>query len=119
MWHGNRKPEGLKVKAAVFIRSIAILGCVGAALATAPAVVAGDAPPQYAASCGACHAVGVAGAPKTGDAEAWAARLKSKGMEGLIASVRNGINAMPPGGLCNSCSDQDHAELINYMAAAK
>ena len=107
------------MKAAVFIRSIAILGCVGAALATAPAVVAGDPPPQYAASCGACHAVGVAGAPRTGDAEAWAARLKAKGMEGLIASVRNGINAMPPGGLCNSCSDQDHAELINYMAAAK
>ena len=102
------------------IRTIATLGFVGAALAAAPSVVSADPPPpQYAASCGACHAVGVAGAPKTGDAEAWAARLKVKGMEGLIASVRNGINAMPPGGLCNSCSDQDHAELINYMAAAK
>ena len=78
-----------------------------------------EAPPQYASSCGACHMAGVAGAPKTGDARAWAARLKVKGMDGLIASVRNGLNAMPPGGLCNSCSDEDHVALISYMAAAQ
>ena len=77
-----------------------------------------EAPPQYAASCGACHMVGVAGAPKSGDTAAWAARLKVKGMGGLVASVRNGLNAMPPGGLCNSCSDEDHVALISYMAAA-
>jgi len=62
---------------------------------------------------------GAAGAPKTGDAGAWEARLKAKGMEGLVASVRNGLNAMPPGGLCNSCSDEDHVALISYMAAAQ
>ena len=77
-----------------------------------------EAPPQYASSCGACHMVGVAGAPKSGDTAAWTARLKVKGMDGLVASVRNGLNAMPPGGLCNSCSDEDHAALISYMAAA-
>ena len=77
-----------------------------------------EPPPQYASSCGACHMAGAAGAPKTGDAGAWAARLKAKGMEGLVASVRNGLNAMPPGGLCNSCSDEDHVALISYMAAA-
>ena len=75
------------------------------------------APPQYASSCGACHMAGAAGAPKSGDVEAWAARLKVKGMDGLVASVRNGLNAMPPGGLCNSCSDEDHVALISYMAA--
>ena len=78
-----------------------------------------EAPPQYASSCGACHMAGAAGAPKTGDAGAWAARLKVRGMEGLVASVRNGLNAMPPGGLCNSCSDEDHVALISYMAAAQ
>ncbi|MAB26096.1 MAG: cytochrome c5 family protein [Alteromonadaceae bacterium] len=77
------------------------------------------APPQYASSCGACHMAGAAGAPKSGDVEAWAARLKVKGMDGLVASVRNGLNAMPPGGLCNSCSDEDHVALISYMAAAQ
>jgi len=78
-----------------------------------------EAPPQYASSCGACHMAGAAGAPKSGDAEAWAVRLKVKGMDGLVASVRNGLNAMPPGGLCNSCSDEDHVALISYMAAAQ
>ena len=78
-----------------------------------------EVPTQYASSCGACHSVGVAGAPKTGDANAWAARLEAKGMDGLVASVRNGLNAMPPGGLCNSCSDEDHAALIVYMAAVQ
>ena len=77
-----------------------------------------EAPPQYASSCGACHMAGAAGAPKSGDTEAWAARLNAKGMDGLVASVRNGLNAMPPGGLCNSCSDEDHVALISYMAAA-
>jgi cytochrome c5 len=43
----------------------------------------------------------------------------AKGMEVLVASVRNGLNAMPPGGLCNSCSDEDYAALITYMAAAQ
>lgn len=107
------------MRTGAFVRTIAIWGATVAALATAPAVLAGDPPPQYAASCGACHAVGAAGAPKTGDVEAWAARMNEKGMEGLISSVRNGINAMPPGGLCNSCSDEEHEALINYMAAAR
>mgnify|MGYP003330569840 CR=1 FL=1 len=62
VWRGNGKLKGFIMETAVFIRTIAILGLVGASLATAPAVLAGDPPPQYAASCGACHAVGVAGA---------------------------------------------------------
>ncbi|MBM13213.1 MAG: cytochrome c5 family protein [Halieaceae bacterium] len=105
-----------------FFLAITLASCSGGDDSVSPAVVkaasGGTPPPQYAASCGACHAVGVAGAPKTGDSEAWVARLNARGMDGLIASVRNGVNAMPPGGLCNSCSDEEHAELINYMAAA-
>ena len=58
------------------------------------------------------------GAPMLGDAGAWEARME-KGMEALVASVRNGLNAMPPGGLCNSCSDEDYAALITYMATAQ
>ena len=106
------------MRTTAFIRSTAIRITAIMALAFAPTVLAGDPPPQYAASCGACHAVGVAGAPATGYAEAWAPRME-KGMEALVASVRNGLNAMPPGGLCNSCSDEDYAALITYMAAAQ
>ena len=99
------------MRTTVFIRTAAIRVAAIAALAAAPVVLAGDPPAQYAASCGA-------GAPATGNVVAWAPRME-KGMEALVASVRNGLNAMPPGGLCNSCSDEDYADLITYMATAQ
>jgi cytochrome c5 len=70
---------------------------------------------KYNASCGACHMAGVAGAPKTGDAAAWAPRLE-KGIDALVASVKKGLNVMPAGGLCASCSDEDYKALITYMS---
>lgn len=103
-----------------FIRATAIRVAAIAALAAPPAVLAGDPPAQYAASCGHCHAVGVAGAPETGNVDAWAKRMaKDGGMDALVASVREGLGAMPPGGLCNSCSDEDNVALITYMATAQ
>ena len=78
-------------------------------------VQAAEQPPQYAASCGACHAYAVAGAPKTGDAAQWEPRL-AKGMEALLSSVKNGLGVMPAGGMCTTCSDDDYKALITYMA---
>ena len=74
-----------------------------------------EPPPQYAASCGACHAYAVAGAPKTGDIAQWEPRL-AKGMEALLSSVKNGLGVMPAGGMCTTCSDDDHKALITYMS---
>jgi cytochrome c5 len=71
---------------------------------------------KYNKSCAVCHAQGVAGAPKIGDAAAWAPRLE-KGLDGLMASVKNGLNAMPPRGMCFDCSDDEYMELIKYMSA--
>jgi cytochrome c5 len=71
---------------------------------------------KYGKSCGVCHAQGVAGAPKTGDADAWAPRL-GKGMDALVLTVTNGMNAMPPRGMCFNCSDDEYVELIKFMAA--
>jgi len=34
----------------------------------------------------------------------------------LLASVKNGLGAMPAKGLCFDCSDEDYTALINYMA---
>ncbi len=69
----------------------------------------------YQRFCFSCHAAGVAGAPKTGDAEAWAPRL-AKGRDQLLQST---IEGMPPGmperGLCFDCSDQELADAIDYM----
>lgn len=68
----------------------------------------------YNASCNACHGTGAMGAPKFGDAAAWADR-SSKGIDTLIANAINGINAMPPRGACASCSDDEIAETVKYM----
>jgi cytochrome c5 len=92
-------------------------------LATGVAALAGAAqaqPPmeKYNKSCVVCHDQGVAGAPKTGDAEAWAPRLE-KGMDTLMASVKNGLNAMPPMGMCMDCTDEDYMALIEYMSGAE
>jgi cytochrome c5 len=47
----------------------------------------------YAAQCAACHAAGAAGAPKLGDAAAWAPRVKT-GYDALLASALKGKGAM-------------------------
>jgi cytochrome c5 len=51
----------------------------------------------YAAQCAACHAAGVAGAPKLGDAAAWAPRI-GQGYEVLLTSALKGKGAMGPQG---------------------
>ncbi len=70
---------------------------------------------KYNKSCAVCHATGAANAPKTGDVAAWEPRM-AKGMDALVASVSNGMNAMPPKGMCFDCSDEDYKALIEYMA---
>lgn len=73
---------------------------------------------KYDKSCTFCHASGAAGAPKIGDAVAWAPRLKT-GMDKLVLSVKNGKNAMPAKGMCNDCTDADYKALITYISTGK
>lgn len=77
-----------------------------------------DVTAKYNQACAACHAMGVAGAPKAFDAAAWEPRLK-QGMETLINSVTNGKGAMPPRGLCMDCTPEHYTKLINHMATDK
>ena len=51
----------------------------------------------YAAQCVACHGAGTLGAPKLGDADAWAPRLK-QGFEALLQASLKGKGQMPPQG---------------------
>lgn len=69
----------------------------------------------YTASCSMCHASGMAGAPRTDDAAAWAARIAEKGIEGLVANAISGVNAMPARGMCMTCSDENIAALVEYI----
>lgn len=89
----------------------------GAAAPAAAAAAAGEFSVEsaYAASCSVCHASGMAGAPRTDDAAAWAARVAEKGMEGLVANAINGVNAMPARGMCMTCSDENIAALVEYI----
>jgi len=89
-----------------------------AALMSLAATAWAEPPAKYQTACFACHSTGTAGAPKTGDAEAWAPRLE-KGMDALIQSVRDGMGGMPPGGLCPDCTDAELTALIEYMAAGE
>lgn len=100
------------------LRKAAASAAIATAIAASSTVVAEPNMDKYNAACNACHGMGVAGAPKTGDAEAWAPRME-KGMDALVSSVKNGLGIMPAGGLCADCTDEEYMELIKYMAAAE
>jgi cytochrome c5 len=68
----------------------------------------------YAAQCTACHTAGLAGAPKSGDADAWAPRLKT-GYEALLNSALKGKGAMGAQG-GGELSDLEIARAVVYMA---
>lgn len=84
-------------------------------LAVSGSVLA-DGQKTYQSSCQACHASGAAGAPKTGDKEAWAPRIAT-GMDAMLAVAIKGKGAMPPKGACASCSDDDLKAAIEYMVS--
>jgi cytochrome c5 len=71
----------------------------------------------YDSACVACHAAGVAGAPKLGDKAAWAPRLAA-GIDGLTTSVIKGKGAMPPKGGNASIKDADIKAAVEYMTAS-
>lgn len=85
--------------------------------APAPAAPAGPRSGEdiYQTTCFGCHGTGAAGAPKFGDAAAWAARTE-KGLDAVIANAIHGIApGMPARGTCASCSDDDIAAAVHYM----
>ncbi|MDR5835225.1 c-type cytochrome [Caballeronia sp. LZ034LL] len=71
----------------------------------------------FKAVCSACHAAGTAGAPKFGDAGAWAPRI-SEGYDTLLHNALNGKGAMPARGGTNpdDYSDFEIARAVVYMA---
>ena len=76
-----------------------------------------DGKDVYDTACAACHATGVAGAPKFGDKTAWAPRLTS-GKDTLYASSIKGKGAMPPKGGQLQLSDDHVKAAVDFMAAA-
>jgi cytochrome c5 len=68
----------------------------------------------FAAQCTACHTAGVAGAPKFGDAAAWAPRIAT-GYDALLHSALAGKGAMSPQG-GGDFSDLEVGRAVVYMA---
>ena len=74
----------------------------------------------YDSTCTACHAAGVAGAPKFGDKALWAPRI-AQGMDTLYTHAIKGfqgkVGMMPPKGGSMSLSDADVKAAVDYMVA--
>ena len=68
----------------------------------------------FAAQCSACHTAGLAGAPKFGDADAWAPRIKT-GYDMLLTSALKGKGAMGAQG-GGDASDFEIGRAVVYMA---
>lgn len=88
-----------------------VLG-IGTAVLVLPAWAA-DGKAVYEKTCVACHAAGVANAPKFGDKAAWGPRL-ALGREGLVASVIKGKGAMPPKA-GTTLKDDEIAAAVDHM----
>lgn len=67
----------------------------------------------YTTVCGVCHATGAAGAPIPGT-DAMAERA-AKGLDVLMQSALNGLNAMPPRGGRADLSDEQVQAVVEFM----
>ena len=70
----------------------------------------------YKAQCTACHAAGLAGSPKTGDVDAWAARIKT-GYDALLNSALKGKGAMGAQG-GGEYNDIEIGRAVVYLTSA-
>jgi cytochrome c5 len=102
--------------------SVASAGTQGEVVKTAaaPPPPARDGQQVYQAVCVACHAAGIAGAPKLADKGQWAARI-AKGIDTLYTSAVNGVQGsagvMPARGGNPTLSDAEVRAAVDYMVA--
>lgn len=108
---------GANFKAPEAAASAAPEGAAPAAGVPAAAAPAANGKGVYDANCAACHASGVAGAPKFGDKAAWAARIKA-GNDALYGNAIKGKAAMPAKGGNAGLSDADVKAAVDYLAAS-
>jgi cytochrome c5 len=88
----------------------------GAAAGTQSADASQAGKALYTQVCQACHAAGVLNAPKYGDKDAWAPRLKEP-MDTVYNYALHGKGQMPAKG-GSTASDADVKAAVDYMVAA-
>ncbi|BAU46618.1 cytochrome C [Sulfurifustis variabilis] len=89
-------------------------------IATANAAAGDKGKQVYDTACAACHAAGVAGAPKLGDKSAWKPRI-AQGNDTLYTHAIKGFQGktgfMPPKGGNASLADADVKAAVDFMVA--
>ncbi|MPT27579.1 MAG: cytochrome c5 family protein [Achromobacter sp.] len=124
---GAKKEAEAAPAAAAPVAAAAPAAAAPAAAAAAPAAAA-PAPQQtaavnpageklYKSVCFACHATGVANAPKFGDKAAWEPYIKT-GMDAMVKVAMQGKPPMPPKGGAANASEDDIRAAVQYMVNA-
>lgn len=100
--------------------SALVIAPVTTAAGTAVTVSLSTGKEVYEAACTMCHGLGIAGAPKSGDRGAWAARL-AKGKPTLYEHAIKGFTGtggvMPPKGGRTDISDALIEQAVDHMLA--
>lgn len=114
---GCGKPQG---PASAAQPSVPATTASAAATAAAPATARPLGEDVFQKACRACHGTGIAGAPKVGDAAAWAPRI-AQGIEVLHEHSLTGFTGrtgvMPPKGGFANLSDDEVKAAVDYMVA--
>ncbi len=94
---------------------------IAGSLLFASTIALADGEAVYNSGCAACHATGVAGAPKVGDKAAWTDRIT----QDVATTYSNAINGfqgkdgvMPPKGGFMNLSDDDIKAAVDFMLTA-
>ena len=93
---------------------------MGSVIASANAAGADKGKAVFDASCAACHATGVAGAPKLGDKAAWKDRIaqgNAKLYEHALKGYQGKAGVMPPKGGNMGLPDADVKAAVDYMVS--
>lgn len=115
----------MPLKPALFAKTVPILGNCCATLLLGGIMInplslkpaaAADIATTYHHSCAACHDTGALNAIKKGDSTVWQQRIQQKTLPTLVDSIKGGLIQMPAGGLCDTCSDEEYRQLIEYMS---
>ncbi|MCY3769670.1 MAG: c-type cytochrome [Gammaproteobacteria bacterium] len=110
----HNTPEALEAR----VVAVGTLNISDTSIAAAEPQGPVDGESVYNASCLACHAAGVAGAPVLGDSTVWAERI-AQGMEVLVEHAIQGFTGstgvMPAKGGNPSLSDEAVTVAVQFM----
>ncbi|MDR1661695.1 MAG: c-type cytochrome [Azoarcus sp.] len=111
----EREGEVSPEESAAITRPVADFDFQGASAAASSGSSNRTGEEVYKSICTTCHAAGVAGAPKTGDAAAWAPRIVA-GYDALVQSVINGKGAMAPRAGASDLTDAEAGRGVAWLA---